>query len=205
MDTGGSMTGKSDDRFERVVAPVILRHEGHFANHPNDPGGETMFGISLRFAQSLGDADGDGTLDVDLDGDGDVDGGDIRMMKRDVAIHLYKTQWWNAFGYGRIIDDAVATKLCDLAVNMSARRAHRCLQRALRACGMPVKEDGVLGAITITAVNATPAWVLLAAFRSEAAGHYRMLHARRKAAIERGAQAPSLDPFIAGWLNRAYS
>ena len=57
--------------FERAFR-LLLRAEGGYVNDPNDAGGATNHGISLR-AVRLRDVDRDGHLDFDLDRDGDVD------------------------------------------------------------------------------------------------------------------------------------
>ena len=38
-----------DAIFER-----LMKHEGGYVNHPNDPGGETMYGVTKRVAQAHG-------------------------------------------------------------------------------------------------------------------------------------------------------
>lgn len=186
--------GRHDPLFERALS-VVLAHEGGLSEHPDDPGGVTQYGISLRYLQSLGVRVGD------LDGDGDVDADDVRGMTREQAAAIYR-RLWDAGQYAEL-PPAVAVKLFDLAVNMGARRAVRLLQRALRACGRPVTDDGLLGPQTIRAAwdvheewspgNADAA--LLAALRSEAAGYYRVLVAKN----------PRLSVFEHGWLNRAYA
>jgi len=45
----------------------VVHAEGGFVNHPDDPGGATNRGVSLRAVQ-FRDKDGDGELDFDLDG-----------------------------------------------------------------------------------------------------------------------------------------
>ncbi len=174
--------------FELAI-PTVLEHEGGYVDDPDDHGGATNYGISLRYLKKQG-------ADVgDFDGDGDVDVDDIRAMSVDDAEHIYRTLWWDRFGYGDIVDQALATKVFDLAVNMGARQAHRLLQRACRAAGKPVTVDGLLGPVTLGAVNDLPATAVLAALRSEAAGFYRVLIARD----------PVRRKWQTGWLRRAYS
>lgn len=169
---------------------VVLKHEGGFSDDPNDPGGATNYGISLRYLRTVGDLDGDGYLDGDFDHDGDVDAEDIRRMSMQNAVSIYKSQWWDRYGYESINSQDVATKVFDLAVNMGARQAHIIVQRALRAVGKVVKEDGVIGPVTMAAINNYQSMMLLPAIRSEAAGFYRSLNKPK---------------YIEGWLNRAYS
>ena len=38
-----------DTIFER-----LMKHEGGYVNHPNDPGGETMYGVTKRVANAQG-------------------------------------------------------------------------------------------------------------------------------------------------------
>jgi len=184
--------------FELAVE-VVLEHEGfsRFTNDPADPGGPTKWGVSLRYLRSLP------RLAGDIDGDLDVDVDDIRALTRKKAVELVYKPIWRAGPYAKIKAQAIATKAFDLTVNMGARRvrkvrgatqvvggAHLALQRACRAAGAPLVEDGLLGPISIKAINSVPVDMLLAAYRSEAAAMYRRIGNRR---------------FLTGWLNRAYS
>jgi type VI secretion system secreted protein VgrG len=69
------------------------------------------------------------------------------------------------------------------------------MQRALRSVGREVVEDGIIGAATLRAINEVEGTDLLAAFRSEAAGYYRIIFAK----------TPTQQRFINGWLRRAYA
>ncbi len=161
--------------FLAAVARV-LKDEGGFVDNAADPGGATKFGISQRSYPNL----------------------DIRNLTRDGAIEIYFRDWWEKFRFGEL-PTGIASKTFDLAVNMGASGAVRCLQRALRACGRDVEEDGILGAATFRAcmeasLRGFPVTPLMAALRSEAAGYYRALAARDG----------RRDEFLRGWLNRAY-
>ena len=164
----------------------ILEHEGGWVNHPSDPGGATNFGISLRWAKQQGMA-----VDVDLDGDVDVD--DIRKLDKTKAAELYRKFFWSPF-YDQISSQDIATKVFDLRVNAGASQSHTCLQRAVRACGAPITEDGLIGPGTVAAVNKSHQMAVLAAFKSEMAAFYRVLVAQKS----------SFAPFLHGWLKRAY-
>lgn len=184
---------RRDDAFDTAIERV-LRHEGGFFDHASDPGGATAYGISLRFLRGVGDLDGDGFLDGDLDRDGDVDAHDIRLLDRDRAVALYRSQWWDRYRYCDL-PLAVGAKTFDLSVNMGAHQAHVCLQRAVRAAArLRLEEDGILGPQTRNTVRNVDQGLLAVALRAEAAGFYRSLTAKN----------PKLAVFLAGWLNRAY-
>lgn len=178
-----------------LAIPKVLKHEGGFVDHKNDPGGATNFGISLRWLKAIGDWDGDGWLDGDLDRDGDVDIHDIRRMTIDQATEFYRVHFWDVNGYDHFPNQALAAKTFDLTVNMGNRRSHMLLQRACRACGFRIADDGVIGPVTLRTVGSADEEALLAAFRSEAAGYYRGLVIAKK----------KFEVFIDGWLNRAYA
>jgi len=178
-----------------VSIETVLHHEGGLVEDPDDPGGATNYGLSLRYLRSIKDEDGDGWLDGDLDHDGDVDANDIRIMLLADAVEVYRTQWWYRYGYNHIRVQSLATKVLDLSINMGAGQAHKCLQRAARAVGFMLVDDGILGPKTFRAVNSVNPEQLLAAMRSEAAGVYRQIVARR----------PLSKKYIKGWLTRAYS
>lgn len=157
-----------------------LAHEGGLVNHPNDPGGITNYGISLRWLKTV---QPNATADT------------IRALTRDQAADLYRRHWWEPNGYDKL-PPLIGAKVFDLAVNMGASHAHRCLQRAIRAApGTALVDDGILGPKTREAAEACDQAALLAALRSEAAGRYRML-----AEVN-----DKLRVFLTGWLNRAYS
>ena len=99
----------------------------------------------------------------------------------------------------RLRPAAAAAKTFDLAVNIGSTHAIKCLQRALRACGHHVSEDGSLGAETALAATHADGAALISALRSEAASYYRVT-----AALSRGRRANADREFLTGWLNRAY-
>jgi lysozyme family protein len=158
--------------FLDAVAKV-LAHEGGYSNSAADAGGRTKFGISEREYPQL----------------------DIQSLTREQAIRIYYHDWWQRYRYADLPVE-IGTKLFDLAVNMGPADATRCLQRALRACRGKTEEDGVLGSETRKAAAGADKPALMAALRSEAACHYRLIAAR--------GTNPGGHEFLAGWLNRAY-
>jgi len=161
-----------DEKFLAAIN-IVLTEEGGYSNNPKDPGGETKYGISKRSYPNV----------------------NIAALTIDGAKSLYYRDFWQSEPYQKINNTELATKLFSLGVNMGHTMAFTLIQRALRAVGTQVDEDGVLGDKTITAINAANAPSLLAALRSEAASYYRTLAAKNN----------NVSIFLKGWLNRAYA
>lgn len=171
--------------FELAI-PIILRREGGFVNDAADPGGATNFGVSLRWLQAQG------LLDELEQEEGDVTHDAVqavKLMTPDEAKAFYRKFWWDAYHYGNIIAQAVATKVFDMSVNLGAPRAHRLLQIALA-----VPSDGVIGPATLAKANSANSILLINDLQQEQAGFYRDLVAKN----------PARQKFLAGWLNRAF-
>lgn len=115
---------KQDPRFAEVIERV-LGHEAGYVNDPNDPGGETKWGISKRSYPNLNIAD----------------------LTREDAIALYYRDFWQPIA-PLSSGMAIAYQLLDFAVNSGMGNARRALQRAVG-----VAPDGIIGPITLAAVE----------------------------------------------------
>lgn len=161
--------------------PVILRHEGGYSNNPNDPGGATKYGISLRWLKGMG-------LLGDVNHDLRVDIADIQALTPETAATFYRVQWWDRYGYGRFPNQIIATKLIDTAINLGAPKAHRIAQES---CGCVA--DGILGSNTVQAVNVAVEPIFINRYRDLQAAYYKSLVQNN----------PKLAEFLTGWLWRA--
>lgn len=133
--------------FERALEFVLRPDiEGAFSDDPNDPGGSTNLGISLRFASTVGDLDKDGRLDLDVDGDGDVDVHDIRRLTRHEAEVVYRAMFWISCQCHKM-SWPLALQMFDTAINMGRGAAVSVLQTSVG-----VSVDGKLGPVTMAAV-----------------------------------------------------
>lgn len=154
--------------FERAVR-AALAAEGGYINDPEDPGGETNYGISRRSYPDL----------------------DIAALTEAQAIEIYKTDWWDHYGYGRFSYQPLAEKLFSLAVNIGQQRATKLLQEAIARVGIGpvnVESDGALGPRTILAANsATAPEFLLGELKLGAVAYYVSLHRPK---------------YLAGWVTR---
>ena len=108
----------------------LLGHEGGYSNHPRDPGGETMWGITAAVARAHGYK------------------GQMRALPQAVARAIYRKDYWDAVQADKL-PAAVRYPLFDAAVNSGVKQATKWLQAALG-----VSQDGVIGPKTIAAAQA---------------------------------------------------
>lgn len=113
-----------DEAFDK-----LLGHEGGYVNHPDDPGGETNWGITIRVARENGY------------------NGAMREMPQSVAKEIYRKRYW-APVYGDLLPAVVRYAMFDAAVNSGVGQAARWLQRAVG-----VADDGRIGQVTLRAVG----------------------------------------------------
>ncbi|HEV8015197.1 MAG TPA: glycosyl hydrolase 108 family protein [Stellaceae bacterium] len=173
----------SDDGFAAAVA-LVLAHEGGFQAMPDDPGNWTGGKIGAGALNGTKYGISAATYPTH----------DIAALTAADAAAIYRRDFWDRWGLAQL-PPAIAGKLLDAAVNIGIDDAVRCLQRALRAAGQALAEDGKLGEATLAAAAAVPPALVLPALREALAGHYRLIAARQ----------PGEARFLTGWLARAYS
>lgn len=108
----------------------LLGHEGGYSNHPDDPGGETMWGITQRVARANGYL------------------GPMRELPVSLAKSIYKELYWDSVRADEVPRQA-RYALFDAAVNSGPVQAVKWLQRAAE-----VADDGKFGPATLRAVQA---------------------------------------------------
>lgn len=104
----------------------LLGHEGGYSNHPNDPGGETMWGVTRRVARENGYT------------------GEMREMPAEVAKRIYRKDYWDPVRADEL-PDVIRYAVFDAAVNSGVRQSIRWLQTAVGA-----KSDGIIGPQTLS-------------------------------------------------------
>jgi lysozyme family protein len=175
--------------FDRAFAETI-GHEGGFQDSPLDRGnwtggrrGEgdlrgTKYGISAMSYPDL----------------------DIAGLTLADAKAIYQRDYWDRVS-GDDLPDGVALFVFDYAVNSGVARAAMALQRIVG-----VADDGVIGPITLAAVNRWPARNLIGALYSERGRFYRDLSTfpvfgkgwtKRNRAVQQAALVLHPDPHAA--------
>lgn len=159
----------------------LLTKEGGYVNNPNDPGGETNYGITIGTARANGYS------------------GSMRAMTRADALAIYRQQYFYAPNFDAVFDvsPAIAAELFDTGVNMGPTKAAQFLQRSLNAFMEHCLADGQIGPGTIGTLKAYLAKrpnggeeVLLKAMNCLQGERY----------IELAERNPKLKTFTYGWL-----
>lgn len=180
--------------FEKAL-PGVLKHEGFYVNHPNDPGAETYAGISRKHWPNWAGW-------AIIDREKKEQGGKlprnykIQDYNLDVLIASFYKKYWNESRAGEIQHQDTAQLYFDHAVNAGSGRAATILQRAIgRSGNLDIVIDGAIGPKTIAAANATKPEKLYALLFEERKMYYNKL----------AQQNPSLAVFLKGWMNRLAS
>lgn len=160
--------------YERAIS-VVLHHEGGFTDNPNDRGGPTNFGITLK--DWLAYYGREGTRE------------EIRLLTVDMVKTIYKKLFWD-HGFDQIESPDFATILFDQCVVSGMYGAVRRLQIMLG-----LTADGILGPKTLQKINEFYGKALSFQYVRASVHHYVALVESR----------PEQAEFLEGWINRLFS
>lgn len=113
---------------------LVLKHEGGWADHPKDPGGATMKGITIAVYRA--NINPNGTKE------------DLRKITDAQVAHIYRTQYWDKVR-GDDLPSGVDYAVFDYAVNSGVSRASKHLQAVVGK-----RQDGKVGPETLAATKA---------------------------------------------------
>lgn len=120
--------------FETCLKEV-LKHEGGYVDHPQDPGGATNLGVTKRvWAEWVKCA---------------VTKGEMKSLTSEMVAPLYRKKYWDVCKCDDL-PSGLDYLVFDIAVNSGTGRAAKFLQSAVGAT-----PDGVIGHGTLTCVNRT--------------------------------------------------
>lgn len=163
---------KSD--FEKCK-PAIVAAEGGENHNPNDYGGYTRLGVSQREYPQL----------------------NIQKCTDEQLFMILKQDFWDKYRLSEICAQHIANQAMLLFMNMNPLNAAKIIQNAVNGVGsgfIIVNVDGVLGTVTIKAINNLPPGWLSDRIRVEAAAYY--LH---QTDVE-----PKQIPNIRSWIRRLF-
>ncbi len=159
-----------NNRFLNVYE-IVMEYEGGYVNHPNDPGGETYKGISRRAHPNW-------------------EGWKLIDQRKPVPERLVQEFYYNNYWTRLRCDEMpypVGEYLFDFGVNAGITRAILTVQRALN-----VKVDGVLGPVTLSAIQKHDPQKLM----------YELLRLRVGYYVTITMQRSSFQIFFLGWIRR---
>jgi lysozyme family protein len=120
------------------LVPILLKHEGGYVNDKVDKGGATNLGITEHTWRKLGH---------DKNNDGVIDEEDIKLLDQDDFRMILKIGYWDEWQADKIKNQSIANFLVDWTYN-SGVWGIKIPQKLLG-----LKEDGVVGKLTLEAVN----------------------------------------------------
>lgn len=115
--------------FDRAFG-IVVGHEGGYVNDPQDPGGETNYGISKRAHPDV----------------------DIANLTLDGAKAIYRGDYWAQCRCAEL-PWPLNLYVFDAAVNQGVTVAIKLLQKAV-----DVAQDGIIGKRTVRAAAGAPDW-----------------------------------------------
>jgi lysozyme family protein len=160
------------DLFNKCLA-VILKNEGGYSNHPNDPGKATNYGVTQMVYDNYRKINGEPTQDV-------------RDISDEEVYDIYLTAYWIPMNLTGIVNEELILQIFDMGVNAGIRTAIKLIQRIV-----DVKDDGIIGKKTTAAINSFPE-DLVSFYKHERDVYYHVI-------VEKN---PKLAVFLNGWLNR---
>ena len=116
--------------FDEII-DIVLEHEGGYVNDPDDPGGETKYGISKKAYPDE----------------------DIKELTVERAKELYKRDYWDRYRTGDL-PDRLRHIYVDMCINMGGGRAIKILQEACNSKNSnKIDVDGGMGPMTLKAAT----------------------------------------------------
>ena len=117
-------------KFDEII-DIVLEHEGGYVNDPDDPGGQTKYGISKKAYPDE----------------------DIKELTVERAKELYKRAYWDRYRTGDL-PDRLRNIYVDMCINMGGGRAIKILQEACNSKNSnKIDVDGGMGPMTIKAAT----------------------------------------------------
>ena len=143
------------DNFQNAVE-LVLKSEGGFVNDPQDHGGATNLGVTLRAWSEYVNRE--------------VGVQEIKDLTPLMVKPFYKQKYWNPAGC-ETLPKGVDYVVFDFAVNAGVKRSIKCLQKAVGA-----EADGILGSITQALILQSDPMDLVEHFTEEKIAFYKSLN-----------------------------
>jgi len=172
------------DNYKKIISEVVLPNEGIYSYDPNDPGGETVYGISRKHfpkweGWSLVDKlKNQGNLKYNLSHNEKI---------LELVYSFYKKEFWDKLKLDNIDNYEKQKVIMDTAVNAGVSRAIKFTQSAL---GVVV--DGILGPISLENLKNIDEELFVNKFKIKRIEFYTNLVSKNK----------KLKIYFYGWIRR---
>lgn len=153
--------------------------EGGYTNDPDDSGGPTKWGITLKDLEKyIGQS---------------ATAEDVKSMSQELASEIYEKLYWLPLALDKLTNEVIATAVFDTCVLYGGVTGIIMAQKALNEFGQKLDTDGVNGEKTQMSLNAARPEQFIPAFKDQ-------ILARIEHIIE---EAPKDKKFRDGWTKRA--
>lgn len=127
----------------QIALRLIAQSEGGFSNHPDDPGGATMRGVTLKNYQAYCKRKGKAVPGVEA----------LKRITLEEVAEIFRLDYWNRVR-GDALPAGVDYACADYAFNSGAAQASKDLQRVIKALGFdPGLIDAKIGTGTLSALQ----------------------------------------------------
>lgn len=188
----------SYSRHFEIANAFTQKWEKGYVNHPNDPGGATYNGVSLRFLKQTG---------IDVNGDGHIDAKDIldlyRRKDQATVDSIFHKAFWRDPNLDQFESLPVQIVLYDSNVNTGRTQTAKFLQRAINSIfpTANLADDGKIGPKTLDAFHKLRlggrAYAMSLSFLDKRLAFHNLLVANSPYPDGR-----DYRPFAKGWRNR---
>lgn len=195
-----------------IAHKLTSRVEGGYVNHPNDPGGETIFGIARNYypnwhgwiavdkCKGFQDFPNNiKSLTISRINDGSLASGSPTAWEwlKTAADTFFKKEFWDTIRGDEIQDQDIANEIYDSSVNFGRSRAVKMAQEAVKiGFGADIDVDGKIGPKTIAALNSctNKPWL------------YQLMNMiQGKQYLEIVEKQPKKAVFLRGWIQQRVS
>lgn len=167
--------------FEKAFLKT-LGFEGGYSLDPDDPGGETKYGVSKAQYPNV----------------------NIKELSLDGAFEIYWRDYWMPLQLEALDNWDLAAEVFDTGVNQGKENAAMTLQGALTLLGSPLVVDGRVGPKTIAAANAYRHGDALIKLMNVFQGMLYLLGAANVEEVVQmiRARGAHVKRYLRGWLSR---
>lgn len=165
--------------FELTI-PFIHEKEGGFVDDPDDAGGATNMGVTLKTYAAYCKRKGYPRPTVER----------LKNLSEAKWQDIMRTMYWDVIAGDRIQSQSVALAIYDWAVHSGTSVAIKHVQRILG-----VQADGIVGPLTLAAINSASPLPLFGQIKQDRIKFFGTLIIQR----------PKNRKFLNGWLNRVNS